>query len=159
MIATAGSDEKVAWALENGADEGINHVREDVLGKMRDHRGGRRRGRDRYHGETPFRESLKLAGHGGRVAALTNVALEESMIDTRDFYPNNVTIYGFQMTNLMQHLGYDPRGDLEELADLVARGQLKVNMDKVFPLKGAGDAHRHLEACRNTGKVMIHPQG
>ena len=26
VIATAGSDEKVAWALENGADEGINHT-------------------------------------------------------------------------------------------------------------------------------------
>lgn len=105
-----------------------------------------------------FGESLKLAGHGGRVAALANVALEESTIDTRDFYPKNATIYGFQITNLMQHLGYDPRGDLEELADLVARGKLNVNVDKVFPLEEAGDAHRYLEGHQNKGKVMSHPQ-
>jgi NADPH:quinone reductase len=36
VIATAGSDEKVAWALENGADEGIDHAREDVLERTRD---------------------------------------------------------------------------------------------------------------------------
>ena len=62
--------------------------------------------------------------------ALANVALEESTIDNRDFYPKNVTICGFQVTNLMQHLGYEPRGDLKELADLVARGKLKVTWIK-----------------------------
>ncbi len=35
IIATAGSDEKVAWALQNGADEGVNHAREDVLERTR----------------------------------------------------------------------------------------------------------------------------
>lgn len=160
VIATAGSDEKVAWALENGADEEINHAREDVLGRVREiaGEGGIEVVLDTVGGRV-FGESLKLAGHGGRVVALANVALEESTIDTRDFYPKNVTIYGFQITNLMQHLGYDPRGDLEELAGLVARGKLKINVDKAFPLEEAGDAHRYLEGRRNKGKVMIHPQG
>ena len=36
VIAIAGSNEKVAWALENGADEGINRAREDVLGRVQD---------------------------------------------------------------------------------------------------------------------------
>jgi NADPH2:quinone reductase len=36
----AGSNEKVAWALENGADEGINHAWEYVLGRMREITGG-----------------------------------------------------------------------------------------------------------------------
>ena len=35
VIATTGSDEKVAWALQNGADEGINYAREDVLERTR----------------------------------------------------------------------------------------------------------------------------
>jgi NADPH:quinone reductase len=106
-----------------------------------------------------FGESLKLAGHGGRVVALANVALEESRIDTRDFYPKNVTIYGFQITNLIERLGYDPRADLAELADLAAEGTLEVHVDQVFALEEAADAHRHMEARRNMGKVMIHPAG
>jgi NADPH2:quinone reductase len=159
VVATAGSDEKVAWALENGADEGINHAREDVLERARDIAGeeGVEVVLDTVGGRV-FGESLKLVGHGGRVVALANVALEESVIDTRDFYPKNAAIYGFQITNLMQRLGYDSRGDLGELADLAARGKLEIHVDQTFPLEGAGDAHRYLEERRNRGKVMIHPQ-
>lgn len=157
VIATAGSDEKVAWALENGADEGINHSRQDVLERTREIVG--ERGvevvLDTVGGRV-FGESLELAGHGGRVVALANVALEESRIDTRDFYPKNVTVYGFQITNLMQRLGYDARGDLGRLADLAVAGKLEVHVDRVFPLEEAADAHRHVEARRNMGKVMIH---
>ncbi len=158
VIATAGSDEKVAWALENGADEGINHAREDVLERTRDivGEGGVEVVLDTVGGRH-FGESLKLVGHGGRVVALANVALEQSVIDTCDFYPKNATIYGFQITNLVQRLGYDLRGDLAELADLAARGKLEVHVDRVFSLEEAGDAHRHMEERRNRGKIMIHP--
>ena len=160
MIATAGSDEKVACALESGADEGINHSSEDVLERTREIVGeaGVEVVLDTVGGRV-FGESLKLAGHGGRAVALANVALEESRIDTRDFYPKNVTIYGFQITNLMQRLGYDPRADLAELADLAAEGTLEVHVDQDFALEEAADAHRHMEARRNMGKVMIHPAG
>lgn len=108
-------------------------------------------------GGARFGESLKAAGHGGRVVSLANVALEGSTIDTRDFYPKNVAIYGFQVTNLMQRLGYDPRGDLAELANSVVEGGLKVHVDRAFPLNDAAEAHRHLEGRLNRGKVVLHP--
>ena len=108
-------------------------------------------------GGSIFSESLKVVGHGGRVVALANVALEESRIDTRDFYPKNATIYGFQITNLIQRLGYGPRDDLGELADLVVRNKLEIHVDRAFPLGRAADAHRYLEERRNRGKVIIHP--
>jgi NADPH2:quinone reductase len=102
-----------------------------------------------------FAEALKAVGHGGRVVALANVALEPSAVDTRDFYPKNVTIHGFQLLNLIERLGYDPRGDLEELAHLTARGELKVHVDVTFPLAEAAEAHRHMEGRRNRGKVIL----
>ena len=158
VIATAGTDEKVAWALENGADEGINHARENVLKRTRAIAGeeGVEVVLDTVGGSI-FGESLKVVGHGGRVVALANVALEESRIDTRDFYPKNATIYGFQITNLIQRLGYGPRDDLGELADLVVRNKLEIHVDRTFPLGRAADAHRYLEERRNRGKVIIHP--
>jgi len=156
VVAVAGSDEKVAWALQNGADHGVNYAERDVLSEI-----------DAIFGEggvdvvldavggIRFAEALKAVGHGGRVVALANVALEPSDIDTRDFYPKNVTIHGFQLTNLVERLGYDPRGDLEELARLAARGELKVHVDATFPLAEADEAHRHLEGRRNRGKVIL----
>jgi hypothetical protein len=61
---------------------------------------------------TPWERTLRREPQAGRprrvVVVLVNVALEESVIDTRDFYPKNVTLYGFQITNLVQRLGYAP---------------------------------------------------
>ncbi|QIN80594.1 zinc-binding dehydrogenase [Rubrobacter marinus] len=158
VIATAGSDEKLDWALGNGADHGVNHSGESVVDRVLELTGGA--GAEVVLdtvGGARFGESLKAAGHGGRVVALANVALEESVIDTRDFYPKNVAIYGFQVTNLMQRLGYDPREDLAELASAVVAGDLKVHVDRTFPLREAAGAHRHLEGRLNRGKVMLHP--
>ena len=45
---------------------------------------------------------LKSVGHGGRVVSLANVALAPSIMDTRDFYPKNARILGFQITNLIE---------------------------------------------------------
>ena len=83
---------------------------------------------------------------------LANFALEPSAVDTRDFYPKSATIYGFQLTNLVERLGYDPRGDLEELARLAARAELKAHVDVTFPL---AEAHRHGEGRRNRGNIML----
>src|SRR5215213_1521565 len=156
VLAVAGSEDKVTWALRNGADHGVNYAERDVLSEI-----------DAIFGEggvevvldavggIRFAEALKAVGHGGRVVALANVALEPSTVDTRDFYPKNVTIHGFQLTNLVERLGYDPRGDLEELARLAARGELKVHVDAIFPLAEAAEAHRHMEGRRNRGKVIL----
>ena len=65
---------------------------------------------DLVGGET-FAGSLRAAARAANVVALANVALAPSVIDTRDFYPKNVHIHGFQITDLMEH-GYDPRPDL-----------------------------------------------
>jgi NADPH2:quinone reductase len=158
VIAVAGSDDKLAWTLANGAAHAINSTRQDVLAETMALTGGE--GVEVVLdavGGPAFAEALKAAAHGGRVVSMANVALEPSRVDTRDFYPRNVTIYGFQITNLIERGGYDPRGDLEELADLAAQGALDVHVDQTFPLEHAAEAHRHLEARRNRGKVILEP--
>ena len=157
VIAAAGSDEKVGWALEHGADEGVNYERHDVVAEALRITGDR--GVDVVIdavGGRVFPSSLKATGHGARVVALANVTLEDSTVNTRDFYPKNVTIYGFQIANLMER-GYDPRPDLEELIPLVADGTFRVHIDKTFPLAEAEAAHRYLEERRNRGKVVLVP--
>jgi NADPH:quinone reductase-like Zn-dependent oxidoreductase len=44
-----------------------------------------------------------------------------------------------------------------ELILLAAAGQLKVSVDKVFPLEEAADAHRYLQAGHARGKVVLVP--
>jgi NADPH2:quinone reductase len=105
-------------------------------------------------GGAAFGQSLKAAGHGGRVVSLANVALAPTTMDTRDFYPKNVRINGFQLTNLIRH-GSDPRPDLRELITAVGAQQLTVPVDSTFKLTDAAKAHLRLESEENRGKVVL----
>jgi len=159
VIAVAGGAAKGRWAVANGADAAIDHTAQDVLEHVRLLTDGARADvvLDAVGGPT-FAQALQAAGHGGRVVALANVALAPSTVDVRHFYPKNVTIHGFQVTNRIERLGYDPRPDLEQLAGLVAGGELTVHVDRTYPLSRAADAHRRLEARENLGKVLLTPE-
>ncbi|MGW1215130.1 quinone oxidoreductase family protein [Streptomyces sp. NPDC002499] len=158
VIALAGSAEKAAWAGEFGARDVLDtsafpdDAEVDEILRLTDGRGA-----DVVLdtvGGRAFGRSLREVGHGGRVVALANVALEPSTVDTRDFYPKNAAILGFQLTNLQIH-GYDPRPDLRELAERVAAGAYRVPVETVLPLEEARAAHERLASRENRGKIVL----
>ncbi|MGQ4432486.1 MULTISPECIES: quinone oxidoreductase family protein [unclassified Streptomyces] len=159
VIALAGSPEKAAWAGEFGAHATLDtsaHPDDAEVDEVLRLTGGR--GADVVLdtvGGAAFGRSLREIGQGGRVVALANVALEASTVDTRDFYPKNASILGFQLTNLQIHGGYDPRADLRELAERVAAGTYRVPIETVVPLAEARAAHERLERRDNRGKIVI----
>ncbi|MGH7770325.1 MAG: zinc-binding dehydrogenase, partial [Candidatus Binatia bacterium] len=44
-----------------------------------------------------------------------------------------------------------------DLFTWIAAGELKLRIDKTFPLAEAAEAHRQLEARQTTGKVLLTP--
>ncbi|MFI6353955.1 zinc-binding alcohol dehydrogenase family protein [Streptomyces sp. NPDC050743] len=158
VIALAGSAEKAAWAGEFGASDLVDtsrHADEGEVEEVLRLTGGR--GADIVLdtvGGQALGRSLRETAHGGRVVSLANVALEPSTLDTRDFYPKNIAILGFQLTNLQIH-GYDPRPDLRELAKRVAAGDYRVPVETVLPLEQARAAHERLESRGNRGKIVL----
>jgi NADPH2:quinone reductase len=158
VIATAGSAEKVKWVSDLGAQQVLDSSTENgdrLVNRVQELTAGR--GVDAVLdvvGGSAFADSLRAIAYGGRVVAMANVALASSTIDTRDFYPKNGRIFGFQITALMDH-GYDPRPDLGELLAAVAAGRFTVDIDSMFPLAAAADAHRHVESRQNRGKVIL----
>lgn len=158
VIATAGSPEKASWVKTLGAQHVLDSSVTDsaaLLDEVAELTEGRgvNVAFDIVGGQG-FADSLKAIGYAGRVLSMANVALAPSTIDTRDFYPKNVRIFGFQITALLEH-GYDPRPDLTELMDRIAAGAFTVPIDATFPLARAADAHRHLERRANRGKVLL----
>ncbi|MCX5563396.1 zinc-binding alcohol dehydrogenase family protein [Streptomyces sp. NBC_00038] len=158
VIAIAGSPEKTAWAAGFGAGSTVDtsaHPDDAEVDEVLRLTGGRGANvvLDTVGGRA-FGRSLREVGHGGRVVALANVALEPSTVDTRDFYPKNASVLGFQLTNLQIH-GYDPRADLRELAERVAAGTYRVPVETVFPLERARAAHERLEQRDNRGKIVL----
>jgi NADPH:quinone reductase len=154
VIATASTPDKRRWVGELGAEHVLpsdSAVAKEVLALTAG------RGADVVLdtvGGPAFAESLQAIAYAGRVVAMANVALAPSVIDTRDFYPKNVRIFGFQITALTEH-GYDPRPDLRTLLEGLATGRFTVPVDAVFPLAEAARAHRYLEERRNLGKVVL----
>ena len=158
VIAAARSAEKAGWAAGFGADDTIDTSAfpgDAVVDEVRRLTGGRGADvvLDTVGGEV-FAQSLRQTGFAGRVVALANVALRSSTVDTRDFYPKNVAIHGFQLTGLIEH-GYDPRPDLHEIASGVAAGAYRVPVETTFPLSGAAQAHEQLERRANRGKIVL----
>ena len=158
VIATAGSLEKADWVKDLGAQNVLDSSTIDSA-QLLDEVATLTEGRGvnvafDIVGGQGFADSLKAIGYAGRVLSMANVALAPTTIDTRDFYPKNVRIFGFQITALLEH-GYDPRPDLTELMDHIAAGRFTVPIDATFPLDRAADAHRHLELRSNRGKVLL----
>ncbi|MBT2233066.1 NADPH:quinone oxidoreductase family protein [Nonomuraea sp. NEAU-A123] len=155
VIAVVSSADKAVWVAGLGANDIVDTSTgddEQQITRLTDGRGA-----DVVLdavGGSAFARSLRQIAYAGRVITLANVALEPSTVDTRDFYPKNATIRGFQLTNLMEH-GYDPRDDLRELAERTAAGAYRVPVEAVFPLQQAREAHELLERRGNRGKIVL----
>lgn len=155
VIAVVGSSDKEAFVRNLGADHVVLRGDQDLVEQVM--RLTDKRGADvvlDLAGGEAFAQSVRAVAQGGRVVAMANVALTPSTIDTRDFYPKNVTIFGFQFTNL-QRLGWNPRPDLIALLDLVAAGRFVVSIDQRFPLTDAAAAHRRIESNETRGKILL----
>jgi len=46
---------------------------------------------------------------------------------------------------------------VNDLFQWIAAGELKVRIDKTFPLTESGEAHRYLEDRQSKGKVLLIP--
>ena len=156
VIAAAGGPEKLAWAKELGADDSIDYLMPDWEREVLSKTDGK--GVEvviEAVGGRVFAAALKALGYAGRLVAFANVNLEDSTINTRNFYPKNAVIYGFQIAFRIERQGYRPTEDLEDILRLVATGKFRTNVDKVFSLAEAPAAHRYLEERKNRGKVVL----
>lgn len=156
VIATAGSDEKLARVRDLGAHETINYHTTDFAQAVRRLTAGR--GVDvvleSVGGETLIR-SIELLAPGGRLVSVGNSSGQSGSIDSSLLMEKDISLMGLYLgAELLRS------GAIEEFAkvvDLCARGELKVIIDRVLPLAEAAEAHRILANRANFGKVILRP--
>ena len=156
VIATAGSDEKLARIRELGANETINYRTTDFAQAVRQLTGGR--GVDvvleSVGGETLIR-SIELLAPGGRLVSVGNTSAEFPPIDSGLLMEKDISLMGLYLgAELMKSGAID---EFAKVVDLCARGELKVVVDRVLPLSEAAQAHRILADRANFGKVILRP--
>ena len=159
LIATAGSDERCALALEHGAAHAINYRREtDFAARVRDITSGRgvkvvydSVGADTWEGSlnclAPFGLMVSFGAASGAVPPLNigTLAAKGSLYVTRP------TLF----THIATREATQAMGD--DLFGMVASGQVKVRIDKRYALGDATQAHRDLEARVLTGSAVLLP--
>jgi NADPH:quinone reductase-like Zn-dependent oxidoreductase len=147
IVATSSHENKLARALELGADHAINHASADVAKEVKAATAGH--GIDvvvEHVGEATWKTSLSVAAHAGRVAVCGATTGPNPPAGLNRIWWKHLSILGSTMAT---------RKDFAALLTLMKEKQLRPIVDKVFPLAEAAEAHRYLEDGRQFGKVLF----
>jgi NADPH:quinone reductase-like Zn-dependent oxidoreductase len=147
VIATAGTEEKLAKARLLGADLVIDHSKQNVLEEVRRMTG--KRGVDvvvEHVGKATWDTSLKSLAKGGRLVTCGATTGADVATDLRYVYNREITIYGSFMGS---------KGEVLQVVELFKQGRLKPVVDSVFPLADAAKAQNRMETREHFGKIVL----
>lgn len=156
-IATAGSPERRAEALELGADVAVDPAAEDLTAALIAANGGEPVDvvLDAAGGRV-FEQGLAALAPFGRIVAYGNSTRDKVAVANGELLKTSRAVVGFWLMHLL-----DRREMLEgPLADLfarAARGELRPRVGGTYPLADVARAHEDLEARRTTGKLTLDP--
>jgi NADPH:quinone reductase len=155
VLATASSDEKLARLREYGLDHGINYRTSDFPAVARELTSGR--GVDLVVDSvgSTLPGSVQALAYRGRVSLVGSAGRDPQPFDAGMLMMGNQTLTGVFLgaeiaTPRVQAL-------VDRLIDDVAKGDLRVVVDRTFPLSDAAGAHAYLEGRQAFGRVVLIP--
>jgi len=158
VIGTVSTSEKAALAREAGADEVINYTQTDFDVEVK--RLTNNAGVDVVYdsvGKDTFDKSLNCIRRRGYMVLFGASSGAVAPID-----PQTLNAKGslFLTRPFLAHYTADRAellGRVNDLFKWIAAGELKVRIDKTFPLTEAAEAHRYLEGRQSKGKIILIP--
>jgi NADPH:quinone reductase len=153
VFATAGSDEKCARVGELGADAAINYRHKDFASEVL--RLTEDRGVDAVVetvGGEALAKSLRVLAPGGRLIALGSLSggsrdLPTALPEGRKASRFSITAFLMEETRAI--------AQLDKIFAWVQSGQVRVVVDRAFPLAEVAAAHRYIANRQNFGKVVL----
>ena len=159
VIATAGSDTKVALCRELGADLALNYKTQDVDAAIK---GFAPDGVNVWWEtlrEPSFERAIPLLAMRGRMIVMAGREARPAF-PVGPFYVKDGSLFGFAMFNATPE---DQRAAATDLNRWMAEGKLKARIDRVLPLSEAVTAHRLQEESTIgksgalAGKIVLKP--
>jgi NADPH2:quinone reductase len=159
VIATAGSEERRALALELGADAAVDGAPEGLTERLVQANHGNPVDVvfDMAGGEV-FERSLRALAPFGRIVVCGISSREQNHVRTGHLLRNSRTVAGFWVYHCLDR----PTMVDEALADLfrlVREGRLRPVLGGTYPLADAARAQTDLAERRTTGKLLLDPAG
>jgi NADPH2:quinone reductase len=156
LIGTAGTDDKCALALANGAVAAINYANEDFVAQVKEITGGK--GVKVVYdsvGKDTWDKSLDCLSPFGLMASFGNASGPVVPFSPGILGPKG-SIYVTRQT-LFTHIA--TRESTQAMADdlfaVVSSGKVKIHIDQRYPLEAVQQAHRDLEARKTTGCTIL----
>ena len=155
LIATAGSEQKCALALANGAQYAINYRVDNFAEQVREITGGAgvkvvydSVGKDTWEGSLAcLRPFGLMASFGNASGAVPPFA--PGVLAAKCLYVTRATLFAHIATRERSQAMAD------ELCGAVTSGQVKIHLDQRFALADVQAAHRTLEARQTTGSTIL----
>ena len=148
VITTAGFDEKLAVAGEQGADDGINYRTTPEFSRtVMELTGGA--GVDAVLdvvGAAVWRENLLSLRPGGRLVITGTTSGSQSDMDLSLLQGRPLTLMGS---------GGRTRRSFAEMMSVINRGELRGVVGRVFELQDVAEAHRTMESRDFYGKLVV----
>ncbi len=147
VIATAGSDAKLALARELGANEVVNHHRDDVVAEVRRLTG--KKGVEvvvEHVGQSSWERSIQSLAHRGRLVTCGATTGAQATTDLRFLFSKQLSLLGSYMGS---------KAELLQAASFFFSGKLRTIVHEVLPLAEARRAHEMMEASEHFGKIVL----
>jgi NADPH2:quinone reductase len=158
VIGTVSTEEKAVRAREAGADEVINYSHADFEAEVKRLTNGA--GVDVVYdsvGRDTFDKSLNCLRRRGYMVLY---GASSGAVPPLDPQVLNAKGSIYLTRPFLAHYTADRAELLGRVNDLfawIAAGELKVRIDKTFPLTEAAEAHRYLEGRQSKGKILLMP--
>jgi len=157
VIATASTEEKRRRCLELGADAAVDPAEEDLTAALREANGGERVDVVlEMSGGRVFDACLEALAPFGRQVAYGIAGREQNTVETGALMRRSRAVVGFWLMHCLgrREMMEEP---LADLFDRTARGELKPQVARTYPLSEVRRAHEDLQARRTSGKLLLDP--
>ncbi|MGO4594267.1 NAD(P)H-quinone oxidoreductase [Leifsonia sp. 2TAF2] len=157
VIATAGSDDKVDFCREVGAQAGVNYRTDDFVEAALDFTDGR--GVDvvlDIVGGSYIARDLEALATGGRIVSIAVRDRQPAALDLGLLMRKRGSIHAttLRARPLAERVAIIA-AVRENVWPLLAEGRVRPVIDSVFPLEDAAAAHRRMESSAHRGKILL----
>lgn len=145
VFVTSGSDEKITFAKQLGAEGGINYETENWSKELRSMTGGVDLSVDSIGGEV-FDALVTIAKPGSRVVSFGATAGPVPKLIMPKIFLKQLDVLGTAM-------GSAP--EFGEMLKLYEEHELRPVINETFPLEDAAEAQKHMEKGEGIGKIVL----
>jgi NADPH:quinone reductase len=158
VLATASSDDKLERLKEFGLDHGINYASQNFVEQTHELTDGRGADviLDSIGGQNLI-DSVAALAYSGTLVSVGVAGRSGSSIEATELWTKNNTLRGVFLGGALLAEYPRIRAMIADLIERVARGELRVHIDRTFQLAEAADAHAYIESRAAFGRVVMAP--